>query len=254
MNSANEIGPCSRIASRIASAPRSLMARSMPPSAPGRIRTWLTNFDWRRRSSPGATAPRGLELLVIERSRSSRFLPGYVAFPGGATDPGDADLAVEWFGTRGRDLAGVRDPRAVRGDGARADRRRPGTDRRMGPAQPRRDGAAGARPAPRDRPLDRARRRCRSASTRATTRWRRSTASSRRPMGPKPRLPGGRPRGTCWTITRPAAEALLAHVLHAARTWPTCASVADLLALRIETREPTDDDVERMPRATFWQD
>jgi len=41
----------------------------------------------------------GLELLVIERSRSSRFLPGYVAFPGGATDPGDADLAVEWFGT-----------------------------------------------------------------------------------------------------------------------------------------------------------
>ena len=41
----------------------------------------------------------GLELLVIERSRSSRFLPGYVAFPGGATDGGDAALALEWFGT-----------------------------------------------------------------------------------------------------------------------------------------------------------
>ena len=33
-----------------------------------------------------------------------------------------------------------------------------------------------------------------------------------------------------------------------------CSSVADLLALRFETREPTDDDVERLPRATFWQD
>ena len=47
----------------------------------------------------GRDGSAGLELLVIERSRSSRFLPGYVAFPGGATDPGDADLAVEWFGT-----------------------------------------------------------------------------------------------------------------------------------------------------------
>jgi 8-oxo-dGTP pyrophosphatase MutT (NUDIX family) len=45
--------------------------------------------------------------------------------------------------------------------------------------------------------------------------------------------------------------------------WPTyftltaiapCQSSADLLEMRIETREPDDDDVARLPRATFWQD
>jgi len=34
----------------------------------------------------------------------------------------------------------------------------------------------------------------------------------------------------------------------------TCDSVADLLALRIDTREPDDDELERLPRSTFWQD
>jgi hypothetical protein len=45
--------------------------------------------------------------------------------------------------------------------------------------------------------------------------------------------------------------------------WPTyftmralarCATVDELLALRIATREPDDDEVERLPRRTFWQD
>jgi hypothetical protein len=45
--------------------------------------------------------------------------------------------------------------------------------------------------------------------------------------------------------------------------WPTyftllhlagCGSVDDLLALRIETREPDDDELERLPRDVFWQD
>jgi 8-oxo-dGTP pyrophosphatase MutT (NUDIX family) len=37
------------------------------------------------------------EVLVLERSARSRFLPGYVAFPGGAVEPADADLAARWF-------------------------------------------------------------------------------------------------------------------------------------------------------------
>ena len=41
----------------------------------------------------------GLELLVIERSRGSRFLPGYVAFPGGATGAEDEALSRDWFGS-----------------------------------------------------------------------------------------------------------------------------------------------------------
>ena len=45
--------------------------------------------------------------------------------------------------------------------------------------------------------------------------------------------------------------------------WPTyftmnelarCESVDDLLAIRIDTREPEDDELERLPRSTFWQD
>ena len=41
----------------------------------------------------------GPEVLVLRRGAAQRFLPGYVAFPGGAVDPGDADLAERWFGT-----------------------------------------------------------------------------------------------------------------------------------------------------------
>jgi 8-oxo-dGTP pyrophosphatase MutT (NUDIX family) len=40
----------------------------------------------------------GIEVLVLRRSSRSRFLPGYVVFPGGAVDAGDAELARRWFG------------------------------------------------------------------------------------------------------------------------------------------------------------
>lgn len=41
----------------------------------------------------------GPEVLVLRRGATQRFLPGYVAFPGGAVDPGDDDLAARWFGS-----------------------------------------------------------------------------------------------------------------------------------------------------------
>jgi 8-oxo-dGTP pyrophosphatase MutT (NUDIX family) len=41
------------------------------------------------------------EVLVVERSAASRFLPGYVAFPGGAVEPADASSAARWFGNGG---------------------------------------------------------------------------------------------------------------------------------------------------------
>ena len=40
------------------------------------------------------------EVLVVERSAASRFLPGYVAFPGGAVDADDEERAGRWFGDR----------------------------------------------------------------------------------------------------------------------------------------------------------
>ncbi len=38
------------------------------------------------------------EVLVVRRSDGSRFLPGYVAFPGGAVDADDEVHAERWFG------------------------------------------------------------------------------------------------------------------------------------------------------------
>src|SRR5438093_4566762 len=38
---------------------------------------------------PVRPAPGGPEILVLERGSGSRFLPGYVAFPGGAVDDED---------------------------------------------------------------------------------------------------------------------------------------------------------------------
>ena len=38
------------------------------------------------------------EVLVVRRSPESRFLPGYVAFPGGAVDADDEAHAERWFG------------------------------------------------------------------------------------------------------------------------------------------------------------
>jgi len=43
-------------------------------------------------------ASSGFEVLVVERSAASRFLPGYVAFPGGAVDADDEARAERWFG------------------------------------------------------------------------------------------------------------------------------------------------------------
>ena len=40
----------------------------------------------------------GFEVLVVQRSAASRFLPGYIAFPGGAVDADDEARAERWFG------------------------------------------------------------------------------------------------------------------------------------------------------------
>jgi 8-oxo-dGTP pyrophosphatase MutT (NUDIX family) len=48
------------------------------------------------RASTGRS--RAPEVLVLERSSASRFLPGYIAFPGGAVDPEDEENARRWFG------------------------------------------------------------------------------------------------------------------------------------------------------------
>lgn len=44
------------------------------------------------------SATDGFEVLVVQRSAASRFLPGYIAFPGGAVDVDDEARAERWFG------------------------------------------------------------------------------------------------------------------------------------------------------------
>ena len=75
--------------------------------------------------------------------------------------------------------------------------------------------------------------------------------------------PDGSEAASAWWAT--AAELLAEHEAGRRKLyWPTFFTLThladvrdrspDLLALRFETREPTEDDVERLPRATFWQD
>jgi recombination protein RecT len=63
------------------------------------IRPAATVVVARSRPDRGQGAGPGIEVLVLRRSRSSRFAPGFVVFPGGAVEAGDAVLARRWFGS-----------------------------------------------------------------------------------------------------------------------------------------------------------
>lgn len=43
----------------------------------------------------------GVEVLLLRRSESTPFAPGFLVFPGGLIEEGDRDLALRWFGDRG---------------------------------------------------------------------------------------------------------------------------------------------------------
>src|SRR5437762_6197430 len=102
MNAAKSSGPRSAMAASMAAAVRSLMG----PVSPGSAGTWenpaVTEREIRKAAALIAVrdASTGPEVLVIERSAASRFLPGYISFPGGRTDEEDSELARRWFGDR----------------------------------------------------------------------------------------------------------------------------------------------------------
>jgi len=197
----------------------------------------------------GASGP---EVLVLERSQGSRFLPGYVAFPGGATDEEDVAHAERWFGSaeEAPRACAVRELLEEVGLALTAEGLAPADHSSYGPVD-----AAPPRPeqlreiahwiAPEDVPV------------RFDARYFAVTASS----GVEP-TPDGHEAARAWWAS---PRQLLADWEAERRKlyWPTyltmrslaaCASVDDLLALEISTREPEDDEVERLPRATFWQD
>ena len=198
----------------------------------------------------GAAGP---EVLVIERTLDHRFLPGYVAFPGGAVDPADRGLAERWFGdgTESARAAAVRELAeevglAVTGDGVVS----AGSDRSLAPvdAMPP---SAEALPeiarwiAPKDVPV------------RFDARY----YAARMDAATEPD-PDGAEASRAWWIS--PAELLAAWESEDVRLyWPTHYTMValadrrdadDVLALRLVTREPDDDDLDRLPRSVFSQD
>ncbi|MEA2550732.1 MAG: hypothetical protein QOE25_501 [Actinomycetota bacterium] len=198
----------------------------------------------------GRDGSHGLEVLVLERSAASRFLPSYVVFPGGALDSGDPELATRWFGNEEhvfragalRELfeeAGI----AVTGAGVVSgdaldliDADPPGVDMLPEVAH---------WVAPEDVPV------------RFDARYVAVAAAAE--VVP---VPDGTEISAAWWDT-PAS--LLAGWESQVRKlyWPTyvtlvalasCADVAELLALRLETREPDDHELEYLHRSTFYDD
>jgi 8-oxo-dGTP pyrophosphatase MutT (NUDIX family) len=188
----------------------------------------------------------GLEVLVLERGASSRFLPGYVAFPGGSTDAEDRELARRWFGTpeEARRACAVRElVEEVSLPSQRTGSLRVGPD---GGRRPRRPGARGGRA---------------GRSPTVPVRFDARYFAVRAPAGLEPRPDGGETADAWWISPR----RLLEDWAEGRRRlyWPTfftvseisgCGSVDDLFQLRIRTREPDDDELERLPPSTFWQD
>jgi 8-oxo-dGTP pyrophosphatase MutT (NUDIX family) len=184
----------------------------------------------------------GLELLVVERGAGSRFLPGYVAFPGGSVDEGDEALASAWWGApqeagRACALRELAEEAGLDLSDADVDVGRPPTPERLI--------EIAHWVAPEQVPV------------RFDARY----YATRLPAGMEPVADGGEVAATWWE----SPTALLDGWRAKARKlyWPTyftllhlaaCGSVDDLLALRIETREPDDEELERLPRDVFWQD
>jgi 8-oxo-dGTP pyrophosphatase MutT (NUDIX family) len=192
----------------------------------------------------------GPEVLVLERSAASRFLPGYVVFPGGAADADDAALAARWFGSDDESAraCAVRELAEEAGLLLTGEGLVSGADLEAVHALP---------PA--------------AAQLGELARW---IAPEQVPVrfdaryfvveaggGLEP-TPDGAEAVAAWWIS---PRALLREWETGARrlywpTWFTMQALAraettrELLAMKLETREPDDDELERLPRSVFWQD
>ena len=194
----------------------------------------------------------GPEVLVLERSAGSRFLPGYVAFPGGATDAEDAAHAERWFGSaeEAPRACAVRElleevGLALTAEGLRGAPGEPMEAIEVSPPTPGQLSRIAHWIAPEDVPV----------------RFDAQYFALEAPTDIEP-TPDGHEAAAAWWAS---PGTLLEDWADGRRKlyWPTyftmralagCASVEDLLALDIKTREPDEDELGRLPRPTFWQD
>lgn len=198
---------------------------------------------------PSADGP---EVLVVERGAGARFLPGYVAFPGGAADDGDAEKAGRWFGDPGEAprACAVRELleevglaltshglRTADGDGIAS----------VDASPPSRDQLARIAHwiAPEGVPV----------------RFDAQFFAVLAPEGLAPRPDAEEVRAAWWISPRGLLDAwrngarkLYWPTYHTVSALARCVSVDELFELRIETREPDEDELARLPRSLFWQD
>ncbi len=195
----------------------------------------------------------GPQVLVLERGPDSRFLPSYVVFPGGAVDGDDAALAERWFGSpdEAARAAAVRELVEEAGLALTAtgivDAGEPDTLARIHAAPPT---------------ADQLRELCHwIAPEEVPVRFDARYYAVEAPAGLDP-APDGDEAVRAWWVS-PAM--LMAEWERGERKlyWPTwytvsrlaeCVTAEDLLGLTFETREPDEEQVERMPRSVFWQD
>lgn len=194
----------------------------------------------------------GLEVLVLERGASSRFLAGYVAFPGGSTDGGDEALAERWFGTPAEvaRACAVRELLEEVGLALTEHGLREAGDATLEtlseePPRPDQLSEIAHWIAPPQVPV------------RFDARFFAVAA----PVGLRV-VPDGGETAAAWWIS---PVELLADWEAGKRRlyWPTlftmraiagCERSTDVVALRIQTREPLPDELEALPRSTFWEE
>jgi len=194
----------------------------------------------------------GPEVLVLERGAGSRFLPGYVAFPGGATDGQDAAHAARWFG------AEAEAPRACAVRELLEEVGLALTASGLGPVADDPLAAIDLSP-PRTDQLPRVAHWI--APEEVPVRFDAQYFAVLAPGDVEPE-PDGHEAARAWWV-RPTA--VLEDWASGRRKlyWPTyftmralaeCGTADGLLALRLRTREPKPEEIERLPRSTFWQD
>jgi 8-oxo-dGTP pyrophosphatase MutT (NUDIX family) len=194
--------------------------------------------------------PSGPQILVLERGAGSRFLPGYVAFPGGAIDELDPQLALRWFSDRDESAraASIRElveeaGLAVTSSGlveslseAPIDQSPPSADQLPQIAH---------WIAPEQVPV------------RFDARF--FAVASAGGLTPTP--DGGETAAAWWVSPLELLDQWEAR--ERKLYWPTyftmthlarCADAAHLMGLRFETREPTDEEEAALPRSVFEQD